>query len=328
MFVFLFTKISGLLPIRLRYYYFYLFNKFQFKKFLLNMKSFREIITRNYQRYLMRKTGSDVIPKGFYTRFIKTRNAQASDFLTLMSATDKEMDKKIHINYQGKDLFNKYMEEKKGVIIAIPHISSYTSIFLILAKFLKLKTNIMALSYETSSLFESDMLEGWTSNFLDRVHIISVSNFSLVNAYDSLKKGELLIILPELPTTSFSDKESYPKFMFDMENIPQYPLSDFKVSFLNDTIYATQGIVQLSMKTGAPVLFTVMRKSGALDYNLSFNEINFSNEKEDLQENIQVLYQELEKEIVLKPYEWTMWSHVHKLICNSIIKDNDALLQD
>lgn len=311
MMVFLLTRLSSIMPIRIRSSFFYYIYKITFKIFLHKMKSFRKVVFNNYQRFV-RKSNTKMINR-FYPKYIKNRNIQSSDFLTLVSASDKEV-KKIHINYQGKELFDKYSDEKKGLIIAIPHISSYTSIFIILTKFLKIKANIMALSYEASSLFEDDMLEDWTSSFLDKVNIIPVSNFSLVKAYDCLKNGEILIILPELPTTSFSDKDSYPKFMFDMEDIPKYPLGNHQVDFLNETIYATEGIVQLGMRTEAPVLFTVMRKSGALDYNITFEELQLSKEKKDLHANIQLLYQTLEKEILIKPCEWVFWSHLHKLI--------------
>lgn len=306
-------KFLEIIPIRIRYYIFHGIVSLQFKMLSSKIKFFHEITISNYKRYLNSENNSKSSTINFYSKFLKCRNTQAADFLTFVSASKKEMRKKININFQGKELLDKYISQNKGVILVLPHISSYTSLSLILAKYLKIRTNVIALSPEMSFLFESNIPDRWAGEFLDRVNLIKVGYLSLVNAYAALKKGELLLIMPELATTSFSDKESYTKFMFDLNAPVNKSLSDYKVSFLGETVYAAPGIVKLSMKTEAPTLFTVIRKNGNLDYDVAFNEIEFSKHKEDLQENIQLLYQTVEKEVLIEPYEWSLWSFFHKL---------------
>lgn len=307
------VKFIALIPIKWRYNLFYFYG-YLINKLMEKMTNIKEVVINNYKAYLESKNNIQNINfNSFYSAYFKSKVVQVSDYLIILTASKKELKNKIKIRFKGKELLDNNLNKNKGVIIINPHIGSHSILTTLIAKYLNYDINTLLMTEEVKTF--DDLPDFWYSDFLDKFHLIEVGPLCLIEAYDALKRGEIFVIAPEIAGNVIRSNDNYNDFMLDLEKPVDYTLSKYTVQFLNQTVYATIGAIKLSLKTESPVLFVTVEKKGKFDFEIIFKNVEFTKEK-TLQENIDKMYQMIEKEILKRPEEWLLWSHFHKLIVN------------
>ncbi|MCK9210151.1 MAG: lysophospholipid acyltransferase family protein [Ignavibacteriaceae bacterium] len=190
-----------------------------------------------------------------------------------------------YFNWENISLLEKKYSEHKGVILLISHLANWEYASLAISK--KIGVPFGVIMKEQRNTLVSDWMVKHRSKWGNRMITLGIS---VRNFYKELLDKNIVLLAAD----------------------QRAPKESQRVSFFGRLSTCFSGPASLALKTGAPIIFALMKREKDLSYTIRFEEVSLENlpilEEEKLLEISQRHTKILEEAIRTAPEQW-LWMH-------------------
>ena len=205
------------------------------------------------------------------------------EILCLPIIKPKDVEK--YFNYENLSLLEQKYTEQKGVILLISHSGNWEYATLAISK--KIGVPFGVIMKEQRNTFVSEWMVKYRSQWGNRMITLGIS---VRNFYKELLEKNIVLLAAD----------------------QRAPKESQRVLFFGRLSTCFSGPASLAVKTGAPIIFALMKREKDLSYTIKFVEVPLDNLPEKEEEKLLEISQRhstiLEEAIRTAPEQW-LWMH-------------------